>query len=712
MKRIAFIGLFMCSRVFAQVSEPVKDSFYTLQPLEVRAITVSYKTPVTNNNISKQDITLRNLGQDLPFMLNQLPSVVVNSDAGNGFGYTGLRIRGTDATRINITMNGIPYNDAESQGTFFVDLPDIASSTSGIQVQRGVGTSTNGSGAFGANINISTSENNTDAYAELNNSFGSFGSRKHTFKTGTGLIKDHFSADIRLSQMSSDGYIDRASSSLHSWFATTAYRTKKSTLRLNILSGKEKTYQAWYGITEEDLKAGNRRINYAGTEKPGDPYDNETDNYKQDHYQFFWNYRPGNAWNINTALFWTRGKGYYEQYKAEEDYAKYNINRPGSSDFIRRLWLDNDYYGSTFSVQRQGNNARFTAGGLVARYKGRHFGEITWASNGMPDPIHRWYDLDANKTDISFYIKEEKTFRQWFNLFADIQFRPVKYQINGFRDNPALEVKNNWNFINPKAGISYIRNNWKTYVSFAVANKEPNRDDFEAGKNQQPKPERLFDTELGIEKNGKKYSWSAVFYNMRYKDQLVLNGQINDVGAYTRINIPNSQRTGVELSGQWKPVSEFRINATLALSKNKVKNFTEYIDDYDNGGQKLNQYKSTDIAYSPSVVASAEATWVPVKNFSIAFPAKYVSKQHLDNTGNEARVLSAFYVQDCRLNYSFKTAKAGEWKLIVAVNNLFGRKYEPNGYTYNYIYGGELVVNNYYFPMAGTNWMAGVNIKL
>ncbi len=720
MKRIALsiISIFGCSYMFAQKEEPVKDSFYLLTPVEVRAIRAGDNSPFTKTNISKKEITKGNLGQDIPFILNQTPSVVINSDAGNGIGYTGIRIRGTDASRINITLNGIPYNDAESQGTFFVDLPDLTSSTGSIQIQRGAGTSSNGAGAFGASINFSTNEVNKDAYAEINNSYGSFNSWKNTLKAGSGLLGDHFVTEARLSRISSDGFIDRASSNLKSIYFSTAYTGKKTSLRLNIISGKEKTYQAWYGITEADLKAGNRQVNYAGTEKPGEPYANETDNYKQDHYQLFFNQLFGKRFSFSTALFSTNGEGYYEQYKREQKYSDYYLPDPPSagvpitqSDMIRQLWLNNEFYGNIFSLQYKANKTQATLGGGITRYNGLHYGKVIWAEKGLTD-LKNWYDLGALKTDFNIYYKEQTQFIKNGFLFYDLQYRHVNYTINGFRDNPALVVKNKFNFFNPKAGISYGKNGWKSYLSFSIANKEPNRDDFEAGEGQQPRPEKLYDTELGIERMKNNYSWSATLYYMNYKDQLLLTGQINDVGAYTRTNIPKSYRAGIELQGAIKINSWINASANIALSKNKVQDFNEYIDDYDNGGQEINNYHSTDIALSPNIVGGATVNFIPVEKLELNLLSKYVSKQYLDNTQNNSRVLNAFFVQDLRVIYTLKKKLPKEINIIAQVNNILNTKYEPNGYTYNYIFGGELSVNNYYFPMAGTNFMIGVNVKL
>lgn len=720
MKRIAMstMTLMACHLCMAQQEEPVKDSFYVLTPVEVKAIRAGENAPFTKTNLSRKEIAKANLGQDIPFLLNQTPSVVANSDAGNGVGYTGIRIRGTDATRINVTLNGIPYNDAESQGTFFVDLPDFSSSTGSMQIQRGVGTSSNGAGAFGASINISTNEMVKERYAEFNNSFGSFNTWKNTFKVGTGLLGDHFTTDFRLSRISSDGFIDRANSDLKSYYLSTAYFGKTNSLRFNIFSGKEKTYQAWNGISQADLDAGNRTINYAGTEKPGEPYHNETDNFKQDHYQLFFTQAIGKKLNVNTAFFYTRGEGYYEQYKAGEAYSDYGLPEPVNgngpithSDMVRQLWLDNDYYGSVFSAQYKDKNSHFTLGGGYTRYEGDHFGEVIWAAQGLT-ALGNWYDNNALKTDLNIYFKQQTALTNNWHLFYDLQYRRVDYDINGFRYNPSLTVNSSFSFFNPKLGISYGRNGWKGYLSYGVANKEPNRDDFEAGASQQPRPERLHDVEAGIERTTAKASWGATLYYMGYKDQLVLTGKINDVGAYTRTNIDKSYRAGIELQGAIAVTSWVNASANLALSRNKVTDFAEFLDDYDNGGQVLNIYNSTDIAFSPNIVGGATVNFLPVSNLEISLIAKYVGDQYLDNTQQESRKLDAFYVQDARIIYTFKKKWLKELNIIGQVNNLLDTKYEPNGYTFSYVSGNKVVTENYYFPMAGRNFMIGVNVRL
>ncbi|MEO8764150.1 MAG: TonB-dependent receptor plug domain-containing protein [Ginsengibacter sp.] len=689
-----------------------------LENIEITSIRAADLAPFTKTNIGKKDIEKVNLGQDLPFILNQTPSVVVNSDAGNGVGYTGIRIRGSDASRVNVTLNGIPYNDAESQGTFFVDLPDIASSLNSIQVQRGVGTSSNGAGAFGATIHLSTNEINKEKYVELNNSYGSFDSWKNTIKTGTGLLSNHFTTDVRVSQISSNGFIDRASSKLQSFFVSSAYIDKNSSLRLNILNGKEKTYQAWYGIPESYLDS-NRRYNPAGTEKPGAPYTNETDNYTQTHYQLFYNRKINSKLSFNTALFLTRGNGYYEEYRAQQLFGNYGLpdyingtDTLTSTDLVRRLWLDNYYYGGIFSARYNTNKTQYTIGGGWNKYDGKHYNVVVWAQQGFPKD-YTYSDLPANKRDLNLYAKVLQTLGSGFSGFADVQGRFVNYDIKGFQSNPGINIDKNYSFFNPKAGISFNKNNYQAYLSYSVGAKEPNRDDFEAGLNQVPKPEILYDLEIGAQKINAVYSWGATLYYMTYHNQLVSTGKINDVGAYTRTNAPKSYRLGIELQGTAKFTEWINAAGNISFSKNKIKTFTEYVDDYDNGAQRVYQYHNTDIAFSPCSVASVTINIIPLLNGEISWQSKYVGRQFLDNTSHTNRSINPYYVQNLRLSYSM--GKKNIFKgidFIFQLNNLFDKKYEANGYTYNYISGGDLAVENYYFPMAGINFLAAINIRL
>ncbi len=688
-----------------------------LENIEIVSIRAAASAPFTKTDLDRTQIVKANLGQDLPFILNQTPAVVVNSDAGNGVGYTGIRIRGSDASRVNVTLNGIPYNDAESQGTFFVDLPDVASSLNSIQVQRGVGTSSNGAAAFGATINLSTNEINKEHYTELNNSFGSFNTLKNTVKFGTGLFKKHFTLDARISGISNDGFIDRAKSNLQSLYVSAAYVNENSSLRFNILNGKEKTYQAWYGVPESYLDS-NRTYNPAGTEKPGAPYKNETDNYNQTHYQLFYNRKVNDQLKLNTAFFLTRGKGYYEEYRADQYFSDYGLgdyisgtDTFASTDLVRRLWLDNYLYGTIFSLSYQKNKTQLTFGGGWTNYEGKHYNIVTWAPYGFPGD-YKYVDLPANKNDLNFYTKLSQSLGAGFSAFIDLQGRFVNYYISGFESHPDLNLRKHYDFFNPKVGLSYTKNKIQAYVSYSVASKEPNRDDFEAGINQQPRPEKLYDLELGAERKDAFFAYGATLYYMSYKDQLVNTGKINDVGAYTRTNTPESYRMGAELQASAKISKWLNASGNISFSKNKIKNFTEYVDDYDNGGQLINEYENTTISFSPDVVSATSINVIPVVNSEISFQSKYVSRQFLDNTSNIKRSIDPYLVHDVRLAYTLHDKFFKEVNFIFKINNVLDKKYEANGYTYNYFYGGKLDVENYYFPMAGTNFLAAINIKL
>lgn len=706
-----------------QQKETVAD--FTLQetglfvkPVEISSLRAGRNAPFTKSELNKEDIAKQNLGQDLPLLLNQQPSVVTNSDAGAGVGYTGMRVRGSDITRINVTINGIPVNDAESQGTFFVNMPDFASSVNSIQLQRGVGTSTNGAGAFGASLNLSTNQFSDKPYAEIDNSYGSFDTWKHTVKAGSGLINGHFTVDARLSKISSNGYVDRAASDLRSFYTSFAYIAEKTAIRLNVFSGKEKTYQAWNGISKAALDT-NRTYNNSGTEKPGTPYDNETDNYQQDHYQLFFNHAIRSNLNFNVAMHYTRGRGYYENYLADQSYTTYGLEKPvingdsvHTTDLIRQLWLDNHFYGGIFSINHNAGKLNWSAGGGWNRYDGKHYGKIIWAENAI-EKDYRWYDLTSFKTDLNFYWKGEFAITGKLKAFADVQYRRVVYELNGFRKNPAIYRKNKYNFFNPKGGLTFQLNDKQhLYASYAIGNKEPNRDDFEVGLLQAPKHETLRNLEVGYVLRSQKGGVQANVYYMNYRNQLVLTGQINDVGAYARTNIPKSYRLGLELDGHYNICPQLTLAGNIALSRNRVFDYTEFLDDWDNGGQKPLTHKESEISFSPDLIAGYTASFKPVAGLAVDWVGKYVSRQFLDNSSDVNRTLDAFLVNDIRINYIVPQKFFKELGLQLMLNNIFDEKYEPNGYTYGYLEGGVMKSSNTYYPMAGFNFMVGVRIGL
>ncbi|TAN16969.1 MAG: TonB-dependent receptor [Chitinophagaceae bacterium] len=687
-----------------------------VKPVEITSTRAGKNAPFTKTTLTADEISRINLGQDLPYLLNQQPSVMISSDAGAGVGYTDIWIRGTDATRINVTFNGIPVNDAESSGTFWVDFPDIASSAGSLQIQRGAGTSTNGAGAFGATINVSTNEFHEKPYGNIMSSYGSFNTWKHEVKAGSGLLNDHFTVDARLSDITSDGYIDRATSDLKSFYFSTAYFSAKTSLRLNVFSGKEKTYQAWDGVPQDSLKT-NRTYNPLGLKPDGTFYKNQTDNYQQTYYQLFLNHEMNDQWDFSLAAFLTRGKGYYEEYNADQPYHNYGLPDPvigndtlTATDLINDLWLDNYFYGAIFSLNHTSRILNWTLGGGWDRYDGKHYGNIIWAEYAIPKDYQYYYNV-AHKYDFNLYWKANKHITSSLLAFLDLQYRYVKYDINGFDDNPGLIQHNRYNFFNPKAGITYLINSKSSaYASYAVANKEPNRDDFEANRQQTPKPEHLGDLEAGYDRYGNIYHLHGNIYYMHYKNQLALTGKINDVGAYTRTNIPESYRMGIELNGDIRFAKIWTFSANTAFSRNKILNFTEYIDDNDNGKQKPVYHGRTDISFSPAVISGASVSAEPLKDLTISLSGKYVSRRYLDNTSELSRSLAPYFVSSMQFHYNWEPRWISSIDFDLLINNLFNVKYVTNGFTYTYISGGNTYTDNSYFPQAGTNFLAGINI--
>lgn len=693
------------------------------------------KTPVAASTIDKNAIKRLDQGRDLPYILENMPATVSTSDAGTGIGYSGFRIRGTDMNRINITVNGIPLNDAESHGVFWVNMPDFASSVGSLQVQRGVGTSTNGAAAFGASVNLQTSTPPADAYGEITSAAGSFNSFKNSVSAGTGLINGKWAIDSRLSRITSDGFIDRASANLKSFYISSGYYGTNTIFKLNVFSGYEKTYQAWEGIPSDILKD-NRTYNPVGmyTDNQGNThyYDNEIDNYQQDHYQAMLAHKLSNKVTANIALHYTRGRGYYEQYKDNESLEDYGISpviiptmNPSEnvtieeSDIIRRKNLDNHFYGLTWSVNYTPfNRLKLVAGGSGNIYDGDHFGDVIWAeyaSNFQHD--YRWYEGNGTKKDLNVYLKANYQGTDRLSLYGDLQLRGINYTISGTDDDLRdITQSHDFLFFNPKMGAYLdIHNNGSVYASFAIAHREPNRDNYTDADPSQPSPvaERLYDYELGYQYKTSAILLNANVYYMYYHDQLILTGQINDVGSAIMTNVPESYRAGIELSGNFKLSENFSLYAHSAFSNNKILNFVEFVDDWDNwGSQVRNDIGRTDLAFSPNMVAGAELQWKTKGGFSASFDGKYVSRQYIDNTSSIDRSLDAYLVNNLKINYSFKPRFVKEVQLNLAVNNIFDSKYETNAWVYRYMYEGEYGVLDGYFPQAGINFMTGLTIKL
>ena len=718
--RISLLGFQPLVQEIAVDGDETAD--FTLQKSEivmdevvVSATRASQKSAIAYNDVTQKELRKLNLGQDVPFLLNFTPSVVTTSDAGAGVGYTGIRVRGSDATRTNVTLNGIPYNDTESQGTFWVNLPDFASSVSSIQIQRGVGTSTNGAGAFGATVNVQTNSLEKEPYAETNLGAGSFNTRKYNVMAGTGLMKHGFVVDARLSKITSDGYIDRAFSDLRSFYVSGGWYGKKSFVRLNVFSGQNQTYQAWGGVPEALLKT-NRTYNpYT--------YANETDNYQQDHYQLISSHELNRNWRLNASLHYTYGRGYFEQFRENDELADYQLppvilsrDTIRTSDLIRRRWLDNDFYGAVWSLDYT-SFGKLTAhiGGGWNRYEGAHFGEVVWARFASTSYIRqRYYDNDATKTDFNVYGKAYYQFTPKLNAFLDLQVRTIDYSFLGFDNNLRnVQQRAEMLFLNPKTGLTYTLNDRSSlYGFFGTGNKEPNRDDFtQSTPVSRPRAETLYNWEAGYKTRTQRMAFTANLYYMNYRNQLVLTGQINDVGAYNRVNIPESYRAGIELEAGTLLAKNLRWNVNATFSRNKIRNFTEYLDNFDTGEQVANRFRNTDIAFSPNAIAGSQLLYTGLKRLEIGLLSKYVGRQFLDNTSNTARSLNPYFVNDIRLIYSLKPKFADTIEFTLLLSNVLNELYESNGYTFSYISEGKTVTENFFFPQAPRNVLAGMRVR-
>jgi len=714
----ALIGLLACVQAQDQPLDSLEGKKVVLDEVFVSAIRANETSPITFSNFTKAQIKPRNLGQDIPILMNFLPSVVTTSDAGAGVGYTGIRVRGSDATRVNVTINGIPYNDSESHGTFWVNMPDFASSTENLQLQRGVGTSTNGAGAFGASLNILTDAVSEEAFAQISSSAGSFNTLRNNIKFSTGLLNQHLEVSGRLSRITSDGYIDRASSELDSYFLQGAYKDDNTLIKALLFGGHEITYQAWYGIDRATLET-DRTFNPSGifTDENGNTqfYDNEVDNYKQDHAQLLWNERWNANWSSNLALHYTHGRGYFEQFKEDDDFDTYGftpINVDGvdvnTTDLIRRRWLDNDFFGAVYSANYSSNKLNLILGGGFNKYEGDHFGEVIWARFASTSAIRdRYYDDVSTKTDFNIYAKANFGLSDKVNLYGDLQYRTVGYQANG--DDTGL-VDDTFNFFNPKAGITYkIGNQSNLYLSFAVANREPNRNDYENGN---PRPERLNDLELGWRYVAPWITLNANGYYMGYKDQLVLTGELNDVGAPLRANVGDSYRMGIELDAALRFGEKFSWRPNVALSMNKNKDFVFQRDGV------LQNLGNTTIAYSPGIVVGNWFTYSPIETLQVSFLSKYVGKQYMGNIDAEASVLEAYSHLDFNLQYLWEIDNFIESITLSAmVNNIFNEDIVSNGYffTFDDDFSNPGTITTIegagYYPQAGTNVLMGATIR-
>lgn len=734
------------SMSFAQSNQQKIDTLKTmkLEEVFVNATRANDKTPVTFTNVKKDAIKAVNLGQDLPILLKMTPSMVTTSDAGAGIGYTGMRIRGSDATRINVTINGIPINDSESQGVFWVNMPDLSSSTNSIQIQRGVGTSTNGAAAFGATVNLQTNTPGVEAYGMINNTVGSFGTRKHTVMLNSGLINDQWAFEGRLSKVASDGFIDRSAADLQSYYLSSAYYGKKTIIKALVFGGKEVTQQAWFGTPEAKLintpEALQNLISFGGEYKTQEQldnlnnssprtfnfytYDNQVDNYQQDHYQLHLSHQLDGYWNVTAAGHYTYGRGFFEQFKADDDFEDYNLpnivigtETITSSDIIRRRWLDNHFAGFTYSMNYESEKVNATLGGGYNYYDGDHFGEIIWAElAGNVDIRDRYYDNVGTKNDFNSFLKVNYQLNEKLNIYLDGQVRIISYKTSGIdSDLRQIDINEDFNFFNPKFGAIYqLNESSNLYGSFAIGNREPVRSDF-LDSPVKPRHETLQDIEIGYKRFGDKYQLGVNVYNMNYKDQLVLTGALDDVGNSIRTNIDKSYRRGIELEGSYQLSKPLTWGLNASFSQNKIDNFTEVMTDFGDAFDEFtiinNEFKDTDISFSPNVVIGSIINYTPIDGLSIGLQSKYVGEQFLDNTSNKGRIIEAYFINDLNIGYTFKTDFIKEIGLQLLVNNILDVQYESNGYTWGYLAGSTNYRQNNYYPQAGTNFLFALNLK-
>ena len=785
--------------VLSDVGELDVTQIRSIQPLQAAAVVTSVateRTPVAYWNVSKRDIAKLNNGQDLPQLLRFTPSVVTTSDAGNGVGYTGLRIRGSDASRINVTVNGIPLNDSESQGVFWVNTPDLGSSADGIQIQRGVGTSTNGAGAFGGTVKVNTLGMSSRPEVVVTNMAGSFNTLKHSVMASSGRF-NNMAIEMRLSQVTSDGFLDRASSDLKSYYAAAEWDNSRTRISAVVFGGHERTYQSWRGTPQSRLEndeagmlvhAANNGFTAGQTANLLNSgrtynyyeYENQVDNYNQDHYQLHFSQRLGQFLRLNIAGHYTYGRGYFEQFRESDDLTNYGLSPvslntaqlwsdgtdsdgnpynfgfanqydwdqvevsqqvvtdangtpilDGSgntllnasahifqSDVVRRRWLENDFYGGVFSLVYNRSRLNTTLGGGWNRYDGDHFGELKWMEHSAgTNPGDLYYVSNGLKTDFNIYLKSIYRITEVISAYADLQYRTVDYATVGTdNDLRAFDIVDNMAFFNPKAGITWFMSRKdKVYASYAVANREPVRGDYvDAAVGVFPQPEELHDIEIGYQHNASKYYIGANLYHMRYTNQLVLTGQVNDVGTPLRQNVDNSVRQGVEVELSWNVLSRLNWWATATFGQSYISEFTEFVTDYDNDALVEIGHSESSIAFSPEVTAASVLTFLAHRSthhdLEFAFQTKYVGDQYLDNTEDAGRMIEAFLVNDIRATYRLKQKAFSELTFNVWVHNVLDAEYSSNGYTYNYIYGGK-VVENFYYPQAGRHFMAGLTLR-
>ena len=726
--------MFGMTSVYAQKSQGTDSLNVKLQESKIVATRATEKTPVAFTNVSSAEIAKVNKGQDIPYLLSMTPSALTTSDAGVGIGYTSLRVRGTDGSRINITVNGIPMNDAESHNLFWVNMPDLASSVKDIQIQRGAGTSTNGAGAFGASVNMQTKSASINPYTQLNVFAGSFGTHKETVQFGTGLINNHWTLDARLSNISTDGYIQRGAVDLQSYFLQAGYFAGSTSLKFITFAGKEQTYHAWNYASKDEMEEFGRDYNscgaYTGDDGKTHYYENQTDNYIQKNYQLLFNHGFTQNLDLNIALHYTKGDGYYEEYKDGESFIEYGLlpytlgtETIEKSDLIRQKKMDNSFYGGVFSLNYNTDRLSASLGGGLNNYEGNNFGKVIWVKNyiGALAPNHEYYRNNADKIDGNIYAKATYNLTNVFSVYADLQYRHINYEIRGVNDDydssagalAKLDVDETFNFFNPKVGLNFdITKGQRLFASFSIAQKEPTRNNYTDVIKliTMPKSEKLMDYELGYSLTHKWVNIGANLYFMDYKDQLVLTGALNDIGEPMTENVADSYRAGIELIAGIKPCDWFEWNANATFSKNRIGKSVETLTDYA-GGDILVNHENVPIAYSPEEIINNKFTF-SYMGIQATLQSQYVGKQYLTNTKVEELTIDPYFVSNLTLDYTIKPKSfIKEMNIGVTVYNLFNEEYENNGWGYSYHDKGTRYNGAGYAAQAGTNFLAHLSIN-
>ena len=741
MKKVFFLlMLIFLSAEGYQLLAASPDSLdhYQLEEVVVSATRAGVNTPVSFSNISLSDIRKENAARNIPAILQTTPSLVSFTEDGLGVGNTHFRIRGTDATRINVTLNGMPLNNPETQEVFWVNLPDLSNSLQNIQIQRGVGTSTNGSAAFGASISLQTRGASSEAYGEASTAVGSYGTFLSNIAMGTGILNNGLSLDARFSRVLGEGYIKNGSVNHTNFYAALSHYTDKQLIRLSYLKGIQHTGITWEGISPEQMEEFGRRYNPAGVyyDDAGNKliYDNETDNYYSDILQLTLTRELTPFLSLNAGLSYNHGYGYYENYRYNRKYSDFGIEPQTikgvtyeRSDFIRQKLMENDFYVANLGMNYVKDKLNVTFGGMYSYYHGDHFGRLPWIKhNNNITENYEWYQNLGVKTELNFFTKAEYQLNNIFSLFGDLQYRNVRYEFSGTDDDLENLTGNfTYNFFNPKAGVSVrFDSQNQIYASVAVGQREPLRadlkDGIKGGGVNPIQPERMIDYELGYRFNKTNgLHLGANLYFMDYSNQMVQTGKLTDIGYKLMENVKDSYRAGLELEASvplW--TNKIQLDANATFSSNKIKNYVAWFDHYDNQnnwnweGQISKEYGTTNTSYSPDFISALGATWQPNSSFYLNLMGKYVGKQYMDNTSDDTKSIDAYFVSNLSAGYTFNKTPIGTFNLQVFVNNIFNKEYIANGWAATDTFADGSTINYIgYYPQATRNFMTRLTLS-